>query len=48
MQRNGKDKLNQWVVFNAQLEICFSYIMARTIYIRWDDNDARFVLDQHA
>jgi hypothetical protein len=26
----------------------FSYIMARISYIRWDDNDVRFVLDQHA
>ena len=26
----------------------FSYIMARTSYIRWDDNDVLFVLDQHA
>jgi hypothetical protein len=25
-----------------------SYIMARTSYIRWDENDVRFVLDQHA
>jgi hypothetical protein len=22
--------------------------MAKTSYIRWDDNDVRFVLDQHA
>ena len=26
----------------------FSYIMTRTTYIRWDDNDVRFVLNQHA
>jgi hypothetical protein len=26
----------------------FSYMMARTSYIRGDDDDARFVLDQHA
>jgi hypothetical protein len=26
----------------------FSYIMARTSYIQWNDDDARFVLDQHA
>ena len=24
------------------------YIMARTSYIPWDDNDSRFILDQHA
>jgi len=26
----------------------FSYIMVRTSYIQWDDNDVCFVLDQHA
>ena len=26
----------------------FSYTMTRTSYIRWGDNDIRFVLDQHA
>jgi hypothetical protein len=26
----------------------FSYSMARTRYIQWDDNDVRFVLEQHA
>jgi len=26
----------------------FSYLMARTSYIRWDDNNVRFVLDQDA
>jgi hypothetical protein len=25
----------------------FSYIMAKTSYIQWDDYDVRFVLDQH-
>jgi hypothetical protein len=25
----------------------FTYIMARTSYIRWDDDDVRFVLDKH-
>ena len=24
------------------------YNMARTSYIPWDDNDSRFILDQHA
>ena len=28
-------------------EKIFSYIMARTSYIRWDDDDVRLVLDQH-
>ena len=26
----------------------FSYIMARTSYIQWNDGDIRFVQDQHA
>ena len=26
----------------------FRYIMARTIYLWWDDSDVSFVLDQHA
>jgi len=26
----------------------FSYIMARTSFIQWNDVDVRFVLDQHA
>jgi hypothetical protein len=26
----------------------FSYIMARTSYIWWDDNDVHFMLDQHS
>jgi hypothetical protein len=25
----------------------FSYIMARTINFQWDDDEVRFVLDQH-
>jgi hypothetical protein len=29
-------------------ETFFSYIMARTSYIRWDDDNICFVLDQHA
>ena len=32
----------------TQYEQFFSYIMARTSNIQWDDNDIRFVLDQHA
>jgi hypothetical protein len=26
----------------------FSYIMARSTYFQWDDDEVRFVLDQHA
>ena len=39
--------LSELLLFNAILAI-FSNTMARTSYIRWDDNDLRFVLDQHA
>jgi hypothetical protein len=28
-------------------EKLFSYIMAKTSYIQWDDHDVHFVLDQH-
>jgi len=31
-----------------QIEQFFSYIMARTSYIWWYDNDVRFTLDEHA
>jgi hypothetical protein len=27
-------------------ELFFSYIMARTSYIRWDDNDISFIIDR--
>jgi hypothetical protein len=32
----------------AQSEQFFSYIMARTSNIQLDDDDVRFVVDQHA
>jgi hypothetical protein len=38
---------SDWLVFNAKWAI-FSYIMARTSYIQWDDIDDVFVQDQHA
>jgi len=35
--------------FFAPFEQHFSYIIARTIYIRWDDSDnVSFILDEHA
>jgi len=39
--------VNGWLLSNDQQEIV-SYIMAKTIYIRWDANDVRFVLNKHA
>ena len=39
---------SEWLLFNAKWEQFFSYIMARTSYIQWNDDDVRFVLDQHA
>jgi hypothetical protein len=42
------DLLSEWVVVDKPLnEQFFSYIMARTSYIRRDDDYVRFVLDQH-
>ena len=38
---------SEWLLFNAKWNI-FSYIMARTIWIRWDDKHVDIVLDQHA
>jgi hypothetical protein len=29
-------------------EKCYSYIMTRASYMRWDDNNVRFLLDHHA
>jgi len=35
------------LLFNVKYDI-FRYIIARTGYVRWnDDNDVRFVIDQH-
>ena len=51
-------KKNQWVILCSIQSVsdCFltpndqflSYIMVRTNYIRWDDNDVRFESNQHA
>ena len=30
------------------IQLFFSYIMARKIYFQWNDDEVRFVLDQHA
>ena len=40
--------LGEWVIDCLLMpnEQMFSYIMARTSYIRWDDNNLCFVLDQ--
>jgi len=39
---------SEWLLWMAN-ERFFSYIMARTSYIQWnDDDDVCFVLDQHA
>jgi len=42
-------KVNAWVSDCGLMpsEKFFSYIMARTSYIQWEDNDACFVLNQH-
>ena len=33
---------------SGQNEQFFIYVIARTSYIQWNDDDVRFVLDQHA
>ena len=38
--------MSDWLLFNHKWAI-YSHIMARTSYIRWNDNDVYFVLDQH-
>ena len=41
--------MSEWLLVYRQNEQFFSYIMARTSYIRWDDiNDVHFVPDQYA
>jgi hypothetical protein len=40
----SKKAVSEW----RQMSNCFSYIMARTCYFQWHDDDVRFVLDQHA
>ena len=39
--------VSEWLLFNANSAI-FSYIMARTSYFHWDDDEVGFVLDQRA
>jgi hypothetical protein len=39
--------MGEWLLFNAN-EQFLSYIMERTSYIRWDDNDVPFAVNQHA
>jgi hypothetical protein len=43
-QRDGN---TYWLV-NRSEEHFFSYIMARRIFFQQDDDEVRFVLDQHA
>jgi hypothetical protein len=39
--------VSEWSLLNANENI-FGYIMVRTSYLRLDDNDIRFVLDQYS
>ena len=38
----GAEKVSEWVREGG------GYVMARTSYIRWDDDDVRFVLDERS
>ena len=40
--------MSDWLYFYTKWAIFQLHIMARKSYIQWDDNDVRFVLDQHA
>jgi len=39
-------RMSEWLVFNGK-EVMYCYILARTSYIRRDDNDICFELDQY-
>jgi hypothetical protein len=39
--------LNELLLFISNPAIFFSYIMVRTSYFEWDDDELRFVLDLH-
>jgi hypothetical protein len=34
-------------LITSQVSIIFSHIITRISYFRWDDDDMRYVLDQH-
>ena len=36
------------LLLNVKMSICSDYVMTRTSYIRRDEDDVRFILDQHA
>jgi hypothetical protein len=38
----------EWSECLAPVQQFFSYIMAKTSYFQWDDDEVRFVLNQHA
>jgi hypothetical protein len=40
-------RVNEWLLFNTKWTVC-DYILARTSYIRWDNDDVHFALDQQA
>ena len=41
-------RVSEWLLFNAKMSNVSTNILARTSFIRWDDNDIHFVKDQHA
>jgi hypothetical protein len=40
-------KVSEWLLFNTNSQFS-NYIMARTSNFKWNDDEVRFVLDQHA
>jgi hypothetical protein len=47
LQKCFSTLLSEWKRCLTPNEPFISHIMARTNYIRWDDNDVSFVLDQY-
>ena len=39
-------QMSEWLLFNANWAI-FSYIKARTVNFQWEDDEVRFVINQH-
>ena len=55
LDQAGSIHLQMYDVSGLVIDCCLmpneqflSYIMARTSYIRWDDDDVHFVQEQHA
>ena len=43
-----KEWVNEWLLFNANLRNLSLYHGENKLYFQWDDEEVRFVLDQHS